>query len=54
MYAINDDFVSGLLQFVKSGTPTWPPMSAQGRERAHGGATKTLANATAWDSGEII
>ncbi len=31
---MNDDFASGFLQFVESGTPTWPPIRIEGREQA--------------------
>ncbi len=45
MYTTNDDFAIGFFQFIK---PTWPPISLDGRERAHAGAARTLANAAAW------
>ncbi len=45
MYTIHDVFAGGFLQLIESITPTGPPIEIKGRERAHAGATKTLANA---------
>ncbi len=54
MYTINADFASGLFQFVESGTPTWLPIIIEGRERAHAGTAKILANAAASGPCEVI
>ncbi len=41
MYTTSYDFAGGFLQCMKLGTPTWPPINTEGRERAHAGATNT-------------
>ncbi len=34
MYTINSDFTIGFIQSIESGTPTWPPIRMEWRERA--------------------
>jgi hypothetical protein len=54
MYTADDDFASGFLPLIKSGTPTWPPIREEGPARAHEGAAKALANAAAWGPCKVI
>ena len=42
---MNDDFANGFLQCIESGTPTWPPISLNGRERAKRGRSGGAARA---------